>query len=88
MFGESSKNGGFSSPQLVPDVVAVSPEFLLAVALGAGVTVLVAALRGFPISTTHSLTGALVGAGLTAAGAEINLSVLGKAFFIPLLVSP
>ncbi|MDP1773542.1 MAG: inorganic phosphate transporter [Methylobacter sp.] len=78
----------FSGKGLVPDAVALSPEFLLAVSAGAGITVLVAALKGFPISTTHSLTGALVGAGLMAVGAGINLSVLGTAFFIPLLVSP
>ncbi len=78
----------FSGKGLVPDAVAISPEFLLAVSVGAGITVLVAALKGFPISTTHSLTGALVGAGLMAVGADINLSVLGTVFFIPLLVSP
>jgi PiT family inorganic phosphate transporter len=78
----------FSGKGLVPDAVALSPEFLLAVSAGAGITVLVAALKGFPISTTHSLTGALVGTGLMAVGADINLSVLGTAFFIPLLVSP
>ena len=49
----------FSGKGLVPDAVAASPEFLLAVALGAGLTVLLATLLGFPISTTHSLTGAL-----------------------------
>jgi len=78
----------FSGKGLVPDMVAISPEFLLAVSVGAGITVLVAALKGFPISTTHSLTGALVGAGLMAVGTDINMSVLGTAFFIPLLVSP
>jgi PiT family inorganic phosphate transporter len=41
-----------------------SPEFLLAVALGAGATVILAIVLGFPISTTHSLTAALLGAGL------------------------
>ncbi|MFU8787762.1 MAG: inorganic phosphate transporter [Methylobacter sp.] len=78
----------FSGKGLVPDAVALSPEFLLAVSIGAGITVLVAALKGFPISTTHSLTGALVGAGLMAVGADINVSVLGTAFFLPLVVSP
>lgn len=78
----------FSGKGLVPDAVAISPTFLLAVSVGAGITVLVTALRGFPISTTHSLTGALVGAGLMAVGADINLSVLSTAFFMPLLVSP
>ena len=78
----------FSGRGLVPDAIAASPHFLLAVATGAGATVLLATLRGFPISTTHSLTGALVGAGFVAAGSQLNLAVLGSAFFAPLLLSP
>lgn len=78
----------FSGKGLVPDIVTTSPEFLLAVSLGAGATVLLAALRGIPISTTHGLMGALVGAGFMAVGLDINLSVLGNAFFLPLLLSP
>ena len=78
----------FSGKGLVPDHVATSPEFLLAVALGAGITVLIATLKGLPISTTHSLTGALTGAGLMAVGFGLNISKLGSTFFLPLLVSP
>ncbi len=78
----------FSGKGLVPDQVATSPEFLLAVSLGAGITVLIATLKGLPISTTHSLTGALTGAGLMAVGFGLNLSKLGSTFFLPLLVSP
>lgn len=78
----------FSGHGLVPDAVAASPEFLLAVAGGAGATIILATLFGFPVSTTHGLTGALVGAGAVAAGPALQLSVLGSNFFIPLLVSP
>ena len=78
----------FSGKGLVPDSVAASPTFLLAVAIGAGLTVLLATFTGFPISTTHGLTGALLGAGLMADGAQVNFSVLGSAFVLPLLVSP
>lgn len=78
----------FSGKGLVPDMVAGSPDFLLAVAVGAGLTVMFATLTGFPISTTHSLTGALVGAGYMAIGLEVNLAVLGKKFFLPLILSP
>jgi inorganic phosphate transporter, PiT family len=78
----------FSGKGLVPDVVAASPYFLLAVASGAGATVILATVLGFPVSTTHGLTGALVGAGLVAAGSKLNLGVLGTAFVVPLLVSP
>ncbi len=78
----------FSAKGLVPDAVAASPTFLISVAVGAGGTVILATLLGFPISTTHGLTGALVGAGFIAAGDELNLSMLGSSFFLPLLVSP
>ena len=78
----------FSGKGLVPGAIAASPIFLLAVATGAGVTVILATVLGFPISTTHGLTGALVGAGFVAAGDKLNLGVLGSAFFLPLLMSP
>ncbi len=77
----------FSGKGLVPDALTQQPAFLLAVGLGAGLTVMLATATGFPISTTHALTGSLVGAGLTAAGA-VNISRLGQSFFLPLLVSP
>src|SRR4051812_34505001 len=43
----------FSGKGLVPDALTSSPHFLLAVALGTGLTVIVATRLGFPISTTH-----------------------------------
>jgi PiT family inorganic phosphate transporter len=78
----------FSGRGLVPDPIAGSQPFVLGVATGAGATVLLATFLGLPISTTHSLTGALVGAGFVAAGDQLNLGLLGAAFFLPLLVSP
>ena len=77
----------FSAKGLVPDAVAASPAFLSAAALGAALTVLCASFLGMPVSTTHGLTGALIGAGLCA-GSGINLRVLGRSFFLPLLLSP
>ncbi|OGG54801.1 MAG: phosphate permease [Candidatus Handelsmanbacteria bacterium RIFCSPLOWO2_12_FULL_64_10] len=78
----------FSGEGLVPDAFLASPEFLLSVAVGAGFTVILATLTGFPISTTHSLTGALLGSGLVAVGTQVNFALLGGAFFLPLLASP
>lgn len=78
----------FSGKGLVPNAVNNAPHFLISVALGAAFTVFIAALIGIPISTTHSLTGALIGAGLVSAGAQINLQMLGNNFLLPLLVSP
>lgn len=78
----------FSGKGLVPDELVASPQFVLAVACGAGATVILATLLGFPISTTHGLTGALVGAGLASSANAVNFTLLGKAFVMPLLVSP
>ena len=78
----------FSGTGLVPAAVAVSPDFLLAVAAGAGVTVILATLLGLPISTTHALTGALAGTGLQAVGAQLNLAHLASGFFAPLALGP
>jgi inorganic phosphate transporter, PiT family len=84
--GKLLKN--FSGKGLVPDAIALSSEFHLAVALATGATILLATLTGFPVSTTHGLTGALVGAGLIAIGGSVNFTALGNAFVLPLLLSP
>jgi len=78
----------FSGKGLVPDALVGSEHFLLAVALGAGITVILATRLGFPISTTHGLTGAIVGSGLAAVGGQVAFGVLGKQFFMPLMLSP
>lgn len=78
----------FSGKGLVPATLAQEPSFLLAVAIGAGLTVMIATLTGFPISTTHSLVGALAGAGLAGIGSQVNFGALGQEFLAPLLLSP
>jgi PiT family inorganic phosphate transporter len=78
----------FKGKGLVPDDVTREPAFLLAVSFGAASTVLLATWFGLPVSTTHALTGGLVGAGLFAAAGEVVLSALGKSFVLPLLFSP
>lgn len=78
----------FSGKGLVPDTLVASPAFMVAVIFGAALTVFLASKTGIPISTTHSLTGALVGAGFVAIGTELGVSALGKNFFMPLLLSP
>lgn len=78
----------FSGKGLVSQDIAGETGFLMAVGFGAGCTVLLATRFGFPISTTHSLVGGLLGAGLMAAGWDVNFSRLGGAFFIPLMASP
>ncbi len=78
----------FSGSGLVPNNIAAAPGFLLAVAIGAATTVLVATRTGFPVSTTHALLGGLIGAGLAENGGAIDLRELGGKFLLPLLLSP
>jgi PiT family inorganic phosphate transporter len=78
----------FSGKGLVPDSIIHSADFVLAVALAAGTTILLATRLGFPVSTTHGLVGALIGSGFVAVGTGVSVSTLGKTFFLPLLLSP
>lgn len=78
----------FKGKGLVPDAITAEPGFLLAVSLGAALTVLLATRFGLPVSTTHALTGGLVGAGLLATGGHITWSALTSSFLLPLLGSP
>jgi PiT family inorganic phosphate transporter len=78
----------FSGRDIVPDPIVGSESFVLAVGLGGGLTVIIATLTGFPVSTTHALTGAIVGAGLIAVGGDVNVRSLGRGFLLPLSLSP
>ncbi len=78
----------FSGKGLVAAEVASTPVFAAAVVLAAATTVLLATRLSFPISTTHSLIGGLVGAGLVTAAGDINTDTLGRTFILPLLTSP
>lgn len=88
VFVASGLVSSFSGKGLVPLEVAGTINFLIASGLGAGCTVLWAARLGFPVSTTHSLIGGLLGAGVMAVGSEVNFAQLGGAFFLPLFLSP
>lgn len=78
----------FSGKGLVPDELAGTPDFALAVTAAGGLTVILATVLGFPISTTHSLMGGLIGSGIVASGTGLGWSALGQKFVAPLLVSP
>ncbi len=84
--GKLVKN--FSGKGLVPDALIQTPEFAISIAMGAAITVFSATKIGMPISTTHSLVGALFGSGLVAVGTSFDFEKLGSTFLIPLIVSP
>jgi PiT family inorganic phosphate transporter len=78
----------FQGKGLVPPHLTQSEPFVAAVVLGAALTVMLATRIGMPISTTHSLTGALLGSGLATVGLELGSQTLLTSIFLPLLVSP
>lgn len=78
----------FSGKGLVPEAVVAMPAFTGAVALGAGVTVMLASRLGLPVSTTHALVGGLIGAGVLASPAGLNVSRLGVVVLLPLIAGP
>ena len=78
----------FQGKGLIPAALVTAEPFVASVILGAAITVFLASKLGIPISTTHSLIGALVGGGLSAIGLELGFGHLGKSFFLPLLASP
>jgi PiT family inorganic phosphate transporter len=78
----------FGGRGLVPDELAGSLPFVVAVALAAGTTVILATRIGFPISTTHALIGALVGAGLVGSTGGVQWLTLGRVFLAPLAITP
>jgi len=78
----------FSGRGIVSDALVESPEFVSAVGIGAAMTSFLATRFGFPVSTTHALVGALLGAGLAGSGSDVQFAALGKTFVYPLFFSP
>ncbi len=78
----------FGGKGVIDDSV-IEPAMLGAIAGAGAVTIFLATLLKMPTSTTHALTGALVGAGWSAGGrAAIDWTIVGSKFAQPLLLSP
>jgi inorganic phosphate transporter, PiT family len=78
----------FTGCGLVPQAMASDPTLLVSVGAAGAATILLATLLGMPTSTTHALTGALVGVALLINGGTVPMSTLWTSFFLPLLASP
>ncbi|MDQ0381430.1 inorganic phosphate transporter [Amycolatopsis thermophila] len=66
---------------------APTPEFAFAVLAGVSVWVVAATLLRLPVSTTHAIVGALIGAGLLLGSDQVRWSALLTKVAIPLLAS-
>jgi PiT family inorganic phosphate transporter len=74
---------------LVQTGTIIGPAVTLSVLTGTIAWVLFASRSGLPVSTTHALTGAIVGTGLVVfAGDGLIWSAIGKKIALPLLLSP
>ena len=79
----------FTSGILANPVGSIESSIPIAVIIGATSWVLFASKTGLPVSTTHAIIGALVGAGLAASGVNgIAWVTFSKKVFLPLAVSP
>lgn len=78
----------FSGKGVVGTDVLNSYSFAFSFASGAGLTVFLATVLRYPVSTTHSILGALAGAGLALSSGKVNLQPLIESGMLPLLMSP
>jgi len=69
-------------------ITELTPSRGFAAELGAATTVVFASTWGLPISTTHTLVGAVLGVGLARGIGALNLNVVGKIFMSWIVTLP
>ncbi|MEM1111978.1 MAG: inorganic phosphate transporter [Pseudomonadota bacterium] len=69
-------------------ITELTPSRGFAAELGAAATVVIASGTGLPISTTHTLVGAVLGVGLARGVAALNLRVIGSIFLSWVITLP
>ena len=62
------------------NITELTPSRGFAAEIAAATTVVIASGTGIPVSTTHTLVGAVLGVGLARGIGSLNLSVIGKIF--------
>lgn len=69
-------------------ITELTPSRGFAAELGAASTVVIASATGLPVSTTHTLVGAVLGVGFARGIAAVNLRVIGTIFASWLITLP
>jgi len=69
-------------------ITELTPTRGFAANLAAGITIVLASFTGIPISTTHTLVGAVLGVGLARGIASIDLRVVGNIFMSWIVTLP
>lgn len=69
-------------------ITELTPSRGFAAEMGAAATVVIASGMGLPISTTHTLVGAVLGVGLARGIGALNLRVIGSIFFSWIVTLP
>ncbi|MEH6551824.1 MAG: inorganic phosphate transporter [Pseudomonadales bacterium] len=69
-------------------ITELTPSRGFAAEMGAATTVVLASSTGLPISTTHTLVGAVLGVGMARGIAALNLRVIGAIFLSWLVTLP
>jgi PiT family inorganic phosphate transporter len=69
-------------------ITELTPSRGFAAELGAASTVVIASATGLPISTTHTLVGAVLGVGMARGIAALNLGVIGSIFMSWVITLP
>ncbi|AKS42511.1 inorganic phosphate transporter [Wenzhouxiangella marina] len=70
------------------NITALTPSRGFAAGLAAAMTIVVASGTGLPISTTHTVVGAILGVGMARGIAAINLRVVGSIFMSWIITIP
>lgn len=69
-------------------ITELTPSRGFAAELGAASTVVLASATGLPVSTTHTLVGAVLGVGMARGIAALNLGVIGSIFLSWIITLP